>query len=207
MYSRRMWQVILLLAGLLCTAAPALAQVTMACPVPARRLTADAGGTAAPRSAKPAQPPRNRQAEQIDAPAAGCRAGAGALDSGGRPGAISAAAGTGTRRRPPHRRETVPRSSPSPQSPPQPSRHARHPHPAVWNPRRAATAAGAGLQVTFPYIETDLSPASATAIRTPNRAAGRWFSFNVVAYAAGTPEDPSTAGAFAGARAACAGAD
>lgn len=49
--------------------------------------------------------------------------------------------------------------------------------------------------MTFGTGEADLSPASAAAIHRLVQAAppGDSTSFNVVAYAAGTPEDPSTA--------------
>ncbi len=49
--------------------------------------------------------------------------------------------------------------------------------------------------MTFGTGETDLSPASATAIQNLVQTGpqGDGISFNVVAYAAGTPEDPSTA--------------
>jgi outer membrane protein OmpA-like peptidoglycan-associated protein len=54
---------------------------------------------------------------------------------------------------------------------------------------------GGGLRVTFGAGETDLSPASAGAIHGLVQAApaGDATSYNVVAYAAGTPEDPSNA--------------
>jgi outer membrane protein OmpA-like peptidoglycan-associated protein len=59
----------------------------------------------------------------------------------------------------------------------------------------AATATGGGLRVTFGAGQADLSPASADAIKgvVQSAPAGDSTSFNVVAYAAGTPEDPSTA--------------
>ena len=52
-----------------------------------------------------------------------------------------------------------------------------------------------GLRVTFGAGQTDLSPASATAIQGFVRGAqaNTNTTFNVVAYAAGSPEDPSTA--------------
>ena len=59
----------------------------------------------------------------------------------------------------------------------------------------AAVPTGAGLRVTFGSGQSDLSPASATAIQNLVKGAppGDSTTFNVVAYAAGTPEDPSTA--------------
>jgi outer membrane protein OmpA-like peptidoglycan-associated protein len=51
------------------------------------------------------------------------------------------------------------------------------------------------LRVTFGTGQSDLSPASASAIKSVVQSAppGDSTTFNVVAYAAGTPEDPSTA--------------
>lgn len=59
----------------------------------------------------------------------------------------------------------------------------------------AATATSAGLRVTFGAGEADLSPDSAAAIKSMAQKApgGDGTTFNVVAYAAGTPDDPSTA--------------
>ena len=59
----------------------------------------------------------------------------------------------------------------------------------------AATTTGNGLRVTFGAGQTDLSIASATAIRDlgRNTPSSDNTTFNVVAYAAGTSEDPSTA--------------
>ncbi len=58
-----------------------------------------------------------------------------------------------------------------------------------------AAATGTGLRVTFGAGQADLSPASAAAIKGVVQSVppGDNVSFNVVAYAAGTPEDPSTA--------------
>jgi outer membrane protein OmpA-like peptidoglycan-associated protein len=69
------------------------------------------------------------------------------------------------------------------------------PPPVADSATSAATATGTGLRVTFGTGESDLSPASATAIHNMVQTApsGDTTSFNVVAYAAGTPEDPSTA--------------
>ncbi len=69
------------------------------------------------------------------------------------------------------------------------------PPPISDNSASAATTTGAGLRVTFGAGQSDLSPASAAAIKTivQSASAGDGASFNVLAYAAGTPEDPSTA--------------
>ena len=69
------------------------------------------------------------------------------------------------------------------------------PPPISDNAASAATTTGAGLRVTFGAGQADLSPASAAAIKNivQSAPAGDSASFNVLAYAAGTPEDPSTA--------------
>jgi outer membrane protein OmpA-like peptidoglycan-associated protein len=69
------------------------------------------------------------------------------------------------------------------------------PPPISESAASAATTTGAGLRVTFGTGQTDLSPASAAAIKSivQSAPAGDSTSFNVMAYSAGTPEDPSTA--------------
>jgi outer membrane protein OmpA-like peptidoglycan-associated protein len=68
------------------------------------------------------------------------------------------------------------------------------PPPITDTATSAATATGAGLRVTFGAGQADLSQASATAIKNIVQSAPPGdATFNVVAYAAGTPEDPSTA--------------
>jgi outer membrane protein OmpA-like peptidoglycan-associated protein len=69
------------------------------------------------------------------------------------------------------------------------------PPPISDSASSAATTVGAGLRVTFGAGEADLSPASAAAIKDVVQSApvGDSTSFNVLAYAAGKPEDPSTA--------------
>ncbi len=59
----------------------------------------------------------------------------------------------------------------------------------------AALPSAGGLTVTFGSGQADLSPASAQAIQglVKKAPSGDSTSFNVVAYAAGTPDDPSTA--------------
>jgi outer membrane protein OmpA-like peptidoglycan-associated protein len=85
----------------------------------------------------------------------------------------------------------APVQPPAVQTPPPPP----PPPPISDTATGAASATGAGLRVTFGAGETDLSPVSAAAIQNLVRTApqGDSTSFNVVAYAAGTPEDPSTA--------------
>jgi outer membrane protein OmpA-like peptidoglycan-associated protein len=81
-----------------------------------------------------------------------------------------------------------PSPAPEPVTPPPPP-------PVSDSATSGATATGSGLRVTFGTGQTDLSPASAEAIKNvvQSAPASDSTSFNVVAYAAGTPEDPSTA--------------
>jgi outer membrane protein OmpA-like peptidoglycan-associated protein len=80
---------------------------------------------------------------------------------------------------------------------PPPAAEAPPPPPPPISDTAKSTAAqtGEGLRVTFGAGESDLSPASADAIHGLVKAApaGDTTSYNIVAYAAGTPEDPSTA--------------
>ncbi|HEY7579831.1 MAG TPA: OmpA family protein [Acetobacteraceae bacterium] len=95
---------------------------------------------------------------------------------------------------------TLPTAAPptialAPVAPPQPTEAAPPPPPISDSAATAATSTSTGLRVTFGAGQADLSPSSAAAIKQLVEAAppGPNTSFNVVAYAAGTPEDPSTA--------------
>jgi outer membrane protein OmpA-like peptidoglycan-associated protein len=199
MYSRRMWHVTLMLAGLLCAAVPALAQVT----VDLHALDALPGAKSRPPEArahrtppKPGQPPpgsarlnktspRQPAATPVPEPAT-----AAASRTPAAPPPVPA---------PPA--ATLPEAAPpvialAPVPPPPAAQPAPPPPPPISDTATsAAHAAGAGLRVTFGSGETDLSPASAAAIQNLVKTGpqGDAISFNVVAYAAGTPEDPSTA--------------
>jgi len=85
----------------------------------------------------------------------------------------------------------------APVAPPQPTEPVAPPPPPPIsdNSATAATNTGAGLRVTFGTGQADLSPSSVAAIKQLVAAAppGPNTSFNVAGYAAGTPEDPSTA--------------
>jgi len=84
----------------------------------------------------------------------------------------------------------------APVAPPQPTEPVAPPPPPISDSSAtAATSTGAGLRVTFGVGQSDLSPSSAAAIKQMVAAAppGPNTSFNVAGYAAGTPEDPSTA--------------
>lgn len=195
-----MWQVTLLLIGLLCAAAPALAQVT----VDLHALDALPGAKSpAPEgrqrrtSPKPTQPPSARlnkpAPQQPTAAPAPEPSTAAAIPAPATPQPAPAPA-------PPA--ATLPEAAPpvialAPVAPPPPPAQAAPPPPPPISDTAttAASAVGSGLRVTFGSGETDLSPASATAIQNLVQTGpqGDGVSFNVVAYAAGTPEDPSTA--------------
>lgn len=85
----------------------------------------------------------------------------------------------------------------APIAPPTPASAAAPPPPPPISKSAvsAATSSASGLQVTFGSGQSDLSPSSAAALENLVKSAppGDATSFNVVAYAAGTPGDPSTA--------------
>lgn len=86
----------------------------------------------------------------------------------------------------------------APVAPPPPAAEPAAPPPPPPISSAASSEAAqtsAGLRVTFGAGQADLSPASAAAIKgvVETAPAGGNTTFNVVAYAAGTPEDPSTA--------------
>lgn len=85
----------------------------------------------------------------------------------------------------------------APVAPPQPETAPAPPPAPPVSPtaESAATPSGQGLRVTFGTGQSDLSPSSAAAIQNLVKAtpSGDGTSYNVVAYAAGTPADPSTA--------------
>jgi outer membrane protein OmpA-like peptidoglycan-associated protein len=93
--------------------------------------------------------------------------------------------------------ETMPdTASIAPIAPPPPAAGAPPPPPPVSE--KAATAATpttTGLRLTFAPGEADLSPDSSTSIKQLAAAAptGDATTFNVLAYAPGKPDDPSTA--------------
>jgi outer membrane protein OmpA-like peptidoglycan-associated protein len=191
-----MRQIYFLIALLLCAAEPAFAQVTVdlhaldalpgarpATPEPPVHRTAPKPRPVA--AAKPSQPPPE-QASAKPAPAAAATAAT--------PATATAA--------PAPPAATLPTTVPptialAPIAPPPATAPAAPPPPPPVSDSAtsAATATGTGLRVTFGTGESDLSPASATAIHALVQAApsGDTTSFNVVAYAAGTREDPSTA--------------
>jgi outer membrane protein OmpA-like peptidoglycan-associated protein len=202
MYPRRMWQVTLLLAGLLCAAAPALAQVT----VDLHALDALPGAKAPapevrPRRAPPKPASQPSASAKLTKPSPQQPAATPAPESSTAAATPAPAAPQGVPAPTPPA-ATLPVAPPpvialAPVAPPPPAAQAPPPPPPPISDTAAsaASAVGAGLRVTFGEGETDLSPASAGAIQNLVRTGpqGDGISFNVVAYAAGTPEDPSTA--------------
>jgi outer membrane protein OmpA-like peptidoglycan-associated protein len=183
-----MRQACLLLTGLLCAASPALAQVT----VDLHALDA-LPGVRPPSRETPVRRPGVKPAQRPLA--------------SGRPNQTPAPAATAATQSPAPATPappaaTLPDAAPptialAPVAPPPPAPQAAPPPPPPISDTAAsaATSTGAGLRVTFGAGESDLSPASAAAIHALVKSApsGESTSFNVVAYATGTPEDPSTA--------------
>jgi outer membrane protein OmpA-like peptidoglycan-associated protein len=77
--------------------------------------------------------------------------------------------------------------------PPQPNAAPPPPPPVVDTAKTVAATVSAGLQLTFAPGQSDLSPASAAAIKRFVQASpsGGAKTFNVLAYAANVPNDPS----------------
>lgn len=96
---------------------------------------------------------------------------------------------------------TLPQAPPAvasiqPLAPPPPSAASAPPAPVISD--KAATNAeptGSGLRVTFAPGQSDLSPESVDRIKrlAADAPTGDTVSFNVLAYAPGSPDDPSTA--------------
>lgn len=92
--------------------------------------------------------------------------------------------------------ESIPETATiSPIAPPQPQAGSPPPPPPPVSDQAAAAPATASLRVTFAPGQSDLSPDSATSIKhlTESAAQGDGATFNVLAYAPGKPDDPSTA--------------
>jgi outer membrane protein OmpA-like peptidoglycan-associated protein len=199
MYSRRMWQVTLLLAGLLCAVVPALAQVT----VDLHALDALPGAKSPAPDARPRRPPP----KPAQRPATSATLNKPSIQQPAAPPtpvpstATATQAPTAPQAAPAPPPATLPEAAPpvialAPVAPPPAAQAPPPPPPPISDTAASsAKAVGAGLRVTFGEGETDLSPASAGAIQNLVRTGpqGDGISFNVVAYAAGTPEDPSTA--------------
>ena len=103
---------------------------------------------------------------------------------------------------PPAPQPNIPESVPetatiNPIAPPQPPAGAPPPAPPPVSDKAATTAAAtpAGLRLTFAPGQSDLSPDSTASIKqlTTAAPAGDATTFNVLAFAPGKPDDPSTA--------------
>jgi outer membrane protein OmpA-like peptidoglycan-associated protein len=94
--------------------------------------------------------------------------------------------------------KTIPETaSITPITPPPPAAGAAPPPPPPVSDKAAtaATPTTTGLRLTFAPDEADLSPESSSSIKQLTTAApiGDSTTFNVLAYAPGKPDDPSTA--------------
>jgi outer membrane protein OmpA-like peptidoglycan-associated protein len=203
----------ILLTGLLCAAAPAQAQVT----VDLHALDALPGGKPATESSPQHQPPPKRASKRLTAARQRKPLPAQATAAARAPQSATPAATTAATPAAAPPATTVPNTAaptPAPPAatlptappatvalapivpPPEPAQAAPAPAPPISDSATsAATATGHGLRVTFGTDEADLSPSSASAIHdfVQSAPSGDSASYNVVAYAAGTPEDPSTA--------------
>ena len=202
MYCYCMRQPFLLLAGLACASVPAHAQVT----VDLHALDALPGAKppapdARPRRAPPKPAQRPAASATLNKPSAQPPTATPAPASSTELSTTGATQQPAPQATPAPPAATLPAAAPpvialAPVPPPPPAQAPPPPPPPISDTATsAASAAGAGLRVTFGTGESDLSPASAAAIGGLVKAApqGEAVSFNVVAYAAGTPEDPSTA--------------
>jgi outer membrane protein OmpA-like peptidoglycan-associated protein len=203
----------ILLTGLLCAAAPAQAQVT----VDLHALDALPGGKPATESSPQHQPPPKRASKRPTVARQPKPSPAQATAAAHAPQSATSSATTAATPAAAPPATTVPNTAaptPAPPAatlptappatvalapivpPPEPAQAAPAPAPPISDSATsAATATGHGLRVTFGTDEADLSPASASAIHdfVQSAPSGDSASYNVVAYAAGTPEDPSTA--------------
>jgi outer membrane protein OmpA-like peptidoglycan-associated protein len=194
-----MRQACLLLTALLCAAGPTQAQVT----VDLQALDAVTGAKSSasrPAARKPTPSPRRiaaaRSGKHSTRHVAETPATAPQTATASPPPTVTPAPQPEP---PPATLPTAPPANiamaPVPPPPPVAQPAAPPPPPISDTATSAATATGTGLRVTFGAGQADLNPASADAIKGIVQSApgGDNVSFNVVAYAAGTPEDPSTA--------------
>lgn len=194
-----MRQACLLLTALLCAAGPTQAQVT----VDLQALDAVPGARSAarqPAARKPTPRPRRIAAARPSKYAPRQVTGTPAIVPQTATVSPPPTATPAPQPAPPP--ATLPTAPPAdvamvPVAPPPPAVQAAAPPPPPISDSAtsAATTTGTGLRVTFGAGQAELNPASAEAIKNvvQSAPAGDNTSFNVVAYAAGTPEDPSTA--------------
>ena len=172
-----------LLATVLMTAAtPVFAQVTV--DLHALQALPDHPATSHPSRATPSPAMLNRPAVAAhEAPVVS-------------PSATAAPSATATPQ--PLMPESVPATAaiaPITPQPPPPGAQPPPPPPISDKATTAATPTTSGLRLTFAPGESNLSPESSTSIKQLTQAAppGDATTFNVMAYAPGKPDDPSTA--------------
>jgi len=194
-----MRQVCLLLTALLCAAGPTQAQVTVDLQaldaVPgarsAARQSAERKSTPRPRRIAAARPSKHAPRQVTETPAIVPQTATVSPPATATPAPQPAPPPATLPTAPPADVAMVPVAPPPPAAQPA----APPPPPISDSATSAATTTGTGLRVTFGAGQAELNPASADAIKNvvQSAPAGDNTSFNVVAYAAGTPEDPSTA--------------
>jgi len=203
----RMRQVCLIYTALLCAAPPVLAQVTVDLQAldalkgarPAAREHATRHTTHKPTSPRQATAAKQGKAKSQATATPGPQQNPQAPTATGTTPPPTATTPAQAATPPPATLPVAPPSTvaiaPVP-TPPAPLQAAPPPPPPISDSAASVAApTGTGLRVTFGAGQSDLSPASAEAIKSVAQSAppGATVSFNVVAYAAGTPEDPSTA--------------
>src|SRR4051794_41091430 len=191
-------------AVLMATASPALAQVTVDLhalqALPERPAHIPAPHPAPSAVSRPSAPIANATPTPSVAATAPSATAAAPSATAAAPSATAAAPpATATKPPPlPAMPETVPNTAMiNPITPPPPPAGSPPPPPPPISDKAATTAAptSAGLRLTFAPGQTDLSPESVTAIKQliASASTGDAPTFNVQAYAPGTPDDPSTA--------------
>jgi outer membrane protein OmpA-like peptidoglycan-associated protein len=182
----------ILSAVLLTAATPGLAQVT----VDLHALQALPNNPGPSRPSRP-EPPRAAAPRKSAAPSAEASTAPSAAPSA--QAAAKPAVPPPTQAAPqPALPESVPTTAaiaPIPPAPPPPGSAPPAPPPVTDKSATVANATTAGLRLTFAPGESDLSPESGDAIKQLTTATpqGDATTFNVMAYAPGKPDDPSTA--------------
>jgi outer membrane protein OmpA-like peptidoglycan-associated protein len=188
-------------------ASPALAQVTVDLHA-LQALPERPAYTPAPRSAPRPAPPVASRAPAPAASATPAPSGTAPTEGAAAPSATAAALSATAAEPTPRATAAAPAASPpavpetapstamiNPIAPPPPPTESPPPPPVSDDAATTAAPTSSGLRLTFATGQTDLSPESMAAIKqlvaaTPS---GESATFNVQAYAPGTPDDPSTA--------------
>lgn len=109
-----------------------------------------------------------------------------------RPAAPTPATATTAQPQPALPAETPPSVALAPLAPPEPSTVAPAPPPISATAATVAKPEAGGLRVTFTAAQVELNPDSANALKELADSSGSG-NFNILSYAAGSPEDPSAA--------------